>query len=63
MINQRDKLMRILTFYPTKTFKLILEFDNQEYRILDMKELLKNDKGLMDEICNDIDLFMSVELD
>jgi hypothetical protein len=34
-----------------------MEFDNQEYRLLDMKEFLKNEKGLMKDLCNDTNLF------
>lgn len=55
--------MRILSFYTTKTFKLILEFENKEYRILDMQKFLQNDQGLLKDICNDVNLFMSAELD
>lgn len=55
--------MRILSFYPMKTFKLILEFESKEYRILDLKKFLQNDQGLMNDICNDINVFMSAELD
>lgn len=54
--------MRILSFYTTKTFKLIMELDN-EYRILDMQKFLQHDKGLLKEICTDVNLFMSAELD
>ncbi|MDF1510679.1 DUF2442 domain-containing protein [Robertmurraya sp. DFI.2.37] len=55
--------MRILSFYPIKTFKLILEFENKEYRIVDMKKFLQNEQGVMQDICNDINVFMSAELD
>ena len=55
--------MRILSFYATKTFKLIMEFDNNEYRVLDLREFLKKDEGLLKDICNDVNLFMSAELD
>ncbi|MFE8698257.1 DUF2442 domain-containing protein [Cytobacillus sp. FJAT-53684] len=55
--------MRILSFYTTKTFKLIMEFDNQEYRLLDMKELLHDEQGLLKDLCNDINLFLTAELD
>ena len=40
-----------------------MEFDNKEYRILDMQKFLQNDQGLLKDICNDINLFMSAELD
>lgn len=56
-------MLRILSFYTTKTFKLIMEFENKEYRILDMQRFLQNDQGLLKDICNDINLFMSADLD
>ncbi|WP_240257156.1 DUF2442 domain-containing protein [Ferdinandcohnia quinoae] len=55
--------MRVLSFYPTKTFKLILEFENSDYRLLDMREFLHNKEGLMKEIINDIEVFMTAKLD
>ncbi|WP_337018379.1 DUF2442 domain-containing protein [Oceanobacillus massiliensis] len=55
--------MRVLSFYPTKTFKLILEFENSDYRLLDMREFLQNEEGLKEEIINDIEVFMTAKLD
>lgn len=55
--------MRILSFYPTKTFKLIMEFENNEYRVLDMHRLWQKEQGLLKDLCNDINVFMSAELD
>ena len=55
--------MKILSFYPTKTFKLVMEFDNNEYRVLDIRKFLQNDQGLLKDICNNVNLFMSAELD
>ncbi|WP_019156639.1 DUF2442 domain-containing protein [Robertmurraya massiliosenegalensis] len=55
--------MRILSFYPTKTFKLIMGFENNEYRILDIQIFLQKEQGLLKDLCNDINLFMSAELD
>ena len=49
----RMKNMRILSFYPTKTLKLIIEFENNEYRILDIQKV----EELKKYFCNDIDLF------
>lgn len=46
--------LKILSFYLTKSFKLIMEFDNQEYRLLDMKDFLKNEKGLLKDLANEI---------
>lgn len=42
---------------------MILEFENKEYRIVDMKKFLQNEQGVMQDICNDINVFMSAELD
>ncbi|MCH1627235.1 DUF2442 domain-containing protein [Fredinandcohnia sp. SECRCQ15] len=56
-------MVRVLSFYPTKTFKLILEFENSDYRLLDMREFLHNKEGLMKEIINDIEVFMTAKLD
>lgn len=55
--------MRVLSFYPTKTFKLILEFGNSDYRLLDMREFLQNEEELMKEVINDIEVFMTAKLD
>lgn len=55
--------MRILSFYPTKTFKLIMEFENGDYRLLDMREFLQNEEGIMKDIINDVDVFMTAKLD
>lgn len=54
--------MRITSLFATKMFKLILEFDNREYRLLDIKQFLQNDKGKLAELCND-DMFQTVKLD
>ncbi len=32
--------MKVTSVYPTRTFKLILEFDYNEYRVLDIREFL-----------------------
>ncbi|MCM3390247.1 DUF2442 domain-containing protein [Ureibacillus chungkukjangi] len=55
--------MRIRSFYATKTFKLIMEFENMEYRILDMKQFLTHDQGLLKQLRDDVNLFLSAELD
>jgi hypothetical protein len=62
-IKRRKECVRILSFYPTKTFKLILEFENNQYRVLDMQKFLHNEQGLLKDICSDINLFMLAELD
>lgn len=55
--------MRITSVYPTRTFKLIMEFDKKEYRILDMKKFLENDKGLLAEVRDSQEVFLNVEVD
>lgn len=60
---RRKKCVRVLSFYQTKTFKLIMEFEKSDYRLLDMREFLHNEEGLMKEIINDIDVFMTAKLD
>lgn len=40
-----------------------MEFENSDYRLLDMREFLQNEEGLMKEIINDIDVFMTANLD
>ncbi|HAF0292580.1 TPA: DUF2442 domain-containing protein [Salmonella enterica subsp. enterica serovar Typhimurium var. 5-] len=49
--------MRILSFYTTKTFKLIMEFENSDYRILDFKKV----DGITKDL--NIDLFRSAKLE
>lgn len=55
--------MKITSVYPTRTFKLILEFDKKEYRMLNIKKFLQLDKGLLAEIRDDLDLFLTVNVD
>lgn len=56
-------MQRILSFYLTKTFKLIMEFENGDYRLLDMLKFLQNEEGIMKDIINDVDVFMTAKLD
>ncbi|MEI0739002.1 hypothetical protein VQ056_24210 [Paenibacillus sp. JTLBN-2024] len=55
--------MRLTAVFATMSFKLILEFDNREYRLLDIKQFLKGDKGKLKEIKDDISTFRSVKID
>jgi Protein of unknown function (DUF2442) len=41
----------------------MLEFDKKEYRMLDIKKFLKNDGGLLADIRDNVDQFMSVSID
>lgn len=54
--------MRVTSVLTAK-FKLILGFDNGEYRLLDIKQFLKSDKGLLEEIRDDIDMFQTATVD
>ncbi|WP_342545409.1 DUF2442 domain-containing protein [Lysinibacillus sp. FSL K6-4013] len=54
--------LEITSVLATVNFKLILEFDNREYRLLDMKRFLKRDRGVLKEIL-DIDLFRTARVD
>lgn len=40
-----------------------MEFEKNEYRVLDVRKFLQNDQGLLKDICNDVNLFMSAEID
>lgn len=55
--------LTIISALPVEDFKLVLEFNNFDRRILDIKEFLKGDGGLLEEISNDIDLFETVTVD
>ncbi|WP_071396623.1 DUF2442 domain-containing protein [Bacillus tuaregi] len=55
--------MRIKSFYATKNFLLIMEFDDSEYRILNMQRFLQNEEGLLKDLINDSELFMTADLD
>ncbi|MCM3624322.1 DUF2442 domain-containing protein [Brevibacillus borstelensis] len=55
--------MRITSVYPTRTFKLIMEFEQKEYRILDVKELLVEDSGLLAEIRDTVSIFITAKVD
>lgn len=55
--------MRITHIHLTEDFKLIMEFNSEENRVLDMKEFLKDEKGLLSEIRDNLQLFLSVKID
>ena len=40
-----------------------MEFENNEYKIIDIQKSLQNEQGLLKDLCNDINVFMSAELD
>lgn len=54
--------VKITAVFALRPFKLILEFDNREYRLLDMKKFLKKDRGVLEEILN-IDMFRTARVD
>lgn len=55
--------MRITSVIPTRKFKLLLVFDMQEYRIVDIRTFLKDDSGLLAEVRDNLELFSQVTLD
>nr|WP_259548259.1 DUF2442 domain-containing protein [Heyndrickxia oleronia] len=55
--------MRVTSLFATATFKLLLEFDYREYRLLDIKQFLKNDKAKLAEIRDDVEMFKTAKLD
>lgn len=56
--------MKVTSVFATVTFKLILEFNNSEYRLLDIKQFLQNDDlGKLAEIRENIDVFRKVKVD
>ncbi|MCK1997505.1 hypothetical protein MPH47_09775 [Psychrobacillus psychrodurans] len=54
--------MIVQSLYATKTFKMILEFD-KEYRIWDIKKFGNTNNILLNEVSNNIEMFMSVNID
>ncbi|WP_196220130.1 DUF2442 domain-containing protein [Terrilactibacillus tamarindi] len=55
--------MRVKSIF-TGTFKIILAFDNGEYRLLDIKQFLQNDNmGKLAEIRDEIDMFRTAFID
>lgn len=54
--------MIVQSLYATKTFKMVLEF-NQEYRIWDIQKFGNTNNSLLNEVSNNIELFMSVKID
>lgn len=55
--------MRVTSVFPTKCYTIILEFDHQEYRLLNMKKFLKHDVGKLAEIRDDLTLFRTAKVD
>lgn len=55
--------MKITSVYATRTFKLILEFGKKEYRMLDIKKFLESDNGVLANIRDNLDLFLTVDVD
>ncbi len=40
-----------------------MEFENGDYRLLDMREFLQNEEGTVKDIINDVDVFITAKLD
>ncbi|WP_153125978.1 DUF2442 domain-containing protein [Peribacillus tepidiphilus] len=55
--------MRVTSVYPTKTFKLVLEFNHGEYRLFDIRKIPTDPKGLVADIQHDRELFLTAEID
>lgn len=55
--------MRITSVYPMRTFKLIMEFEHREYRIMDIRAFLSQDSGLLIEIREDLNMFLTAKVD
>ncbi|MEK3976208.1 hypothetical protein [Psychrobacillus sp. FSL K6-1267] len=60
---RRRYSMKIISFYATKTFKLVLEFENGKYRVCDFIKSVKSSKDLLKELTVDVDLFLSIKID
>lgn len=56
------RVVIVQSLYATKTFKMILEFD-KEYRIWDIQKFGNTNNSLLNEVSNNIELFMSVKID
>lgn len=59
-----DSNLKVTAVYPFPSFVLILEFDHlNEYRVLDMKRFLEGDTGLLAEIRDNVEMFMTAKID
>lgn len=54
--------MVIKSFYATKTFKLVIDFET-ETRVIDIKKVNNLDYLLLKEVSENLDLFVSAEID
>lgn len=55
--------MRVTSVIPTRKFMLLLVFDMQDCRIVDIRKILKDDSGLLAEVRDNLELFLQVTLD
>ncbi|CAM3052568.1 hypothetical protein PASE110613_14475 [Paenibacillus sediminis] len=56
--------MKVTSVYPFPSLVLILEFDHlNEYRVLDMKRFLEGDTGLLAEMRDNVEMFMTAKID
>jgi hypothetical protein len=62
MVKWGDQMRKVIYVEATDQFELVLIFDNEEYRILNLKEFFKNEHGLLAEIRDDLQIFQTVEL-
>lgn len=63
MSNGKSKNLYVLSVVPREDFKLIIHFSNNQKRILDMKQFLKNDIGKLADIRDNLTVFMSAKID
>jgi len=54
--------MKVTSVYPFPSFVLILEFDNYEHRVLDMKRFLEGGTGLLAEMKGNVEMFMTAKI-
>jgi hypothetical protein len=53
---------RVTGLYPTKNFKLVLEFSNDEYKFVDIRDYLKGKKSPLKDITEDLTIFLTASV-
>ena len=53
---------RVTGLYPTKNFKLVLEFSNDEYKFVDIRDYLKGKKSPLKDITENLTIFLTASL-
>ncbi len=57
------KKLKILSFYPTKTNKLVLEFEDGTYRLFNIRNILSNPNKKIEDLQYNCESFLTVSLD